>query len=192
MDITYEVLPEDVWRLNQYYRRKHALRPVIVYGVVAVIALISLGLVCMLLTAWQGQGRVDMSQMLSLALVVYVFWRYLPPSKARVLKTAKQTPGFLGKHSVALSPDWISEKTNVSDSKAAWITLFSLEEDVDHLFFFVNKASALIIPKRAFSSPAKAQAFLNEARRYWSAAKSGATVSAEDRTVWPPPPGRIP
>ena len=196
LEVTYELTADDLWQYNQYYlQHKAPFRSLLISNSSLIIKL-GLGFFGLMLFLSFGISVVALLQhhspdwvmLLSPIALVLAVPRLLPPSKKRIAKAASQQPGFLREHSVTISPEWLAEKTTVNDTKIAWITLPSLEEDKSHFFFFLSKTVAFIIPKRAFSSPVEAQAFLDRSRRYWQAAKNGTPVTAEDQAVWPPAP----
>lgn len=125
-----------------------------------------------------------------LAGMIYFGRRLLPPNRKRILKLSMQKSGVVCEHIISISPAWFFEKTEVNETKVAWKTLLSIDENADYQFYFVSKANAFIVPKRAFSSMAEAQAFLNKARQYWDAAKMGQLASPDKSEIWPPPPQR--
>ncbi len=102
---------------------------------------------------------------------------------------------MLGEHLTVISPEWFFEKTAISETKRAWTAFDSLDEDANYEYFFISKTHAYVIPKRAFSSLAEAQTFLDKARRYRDAALTGQPVleetNAQDNGVWPPPPQSV-
>jgi hypothetical protein len=189
MHVTYELTPDDYWRFNLYYRRhKYPIRPFMLCALAGVLGLLFLAGSWVAVETWLTFGRAQGTLLLSLLILLLVTLLILPPTKGKVIRFARQRPGFFCEHSISISPEWLSEKTPVNESKVAWATLKSVEEDADYLFLFLDKLVAHTIPKRAFSSPHEAETFLNTARRYWEAAKLGQPVPAEDTATWPPPP----
>jgi len=189
MHVTYELTPDDFWHFSLYYlRHKHFIRPALMYTLSGLMGLVFLGGTWAAVELWLTLGRVQWTLMLCLMVLPFFAVRMFPPTKGRVIKLARQRPGLLCEHTISISPEWLSERTHVNESKVAWSTMKSLEEDPEYLFLFVDRLVAHAIPKRAFSSPHEAEAFLNTARRYWEAAKSGKPIPAEETAVWPPPP----
>lgn len=190
MHVTYELTPDDFWRFSLYYlRHKHFIRPSLMYTFSGVMGLAFFGGTWAAVELWLTLGRVQWTLLLCLLVLPFFAVRMFPPTKGRVIKLAKQRPGLLCEHTIAISPAWFFEKTAVNETNIAWETLFSIEEDADYQFFFIAKANAFVIPKRAFSSLAEAQAFLDTSRRYWKAIKSGQPIpELKEGEVWPPPP----
>lgn len=137
---------------------------------------------------WTKTHHVDLVSVFFSCLFIYLTTRFVPPLKARTVKIMGKKIGVFGERSVDVSPEWFSERTAVTDTKNAWVMIEAIEEDKTHFFFFLSKILAFIVPKRAFSSPAEAQIFVDKSHRYWQAAKNGTPVTAEDGAVWPPAP----
>ncbi len=189
MKVTYELTPEDVWHYQGYYRRyKAALRPTYVYLLLGMCGFVCVGGGFVAWEAWARYQTVQWNVLLPLAVLVFIIPRVLPPSKARITKLHRQKLGTFSQHSYQISQEWFSQTTPVNQSKDAWVLFLSLEEDKDYLYYFKTKATAYIIPKRAFTSYSDAQAFLDASRRYWEAAKNGVSSAAEPEGVWPPAP----
>jgi len=69
-----------------------------------------------------------------------------------------------------------------------WSQIESMEDGGEATYFFISNRYALLLPWRAFPGPAETQAFLNQARDYWSAAKHGVPLPLDTGDTWPPPP----
>lgn len=189
MHVTYELTPEDYCHFSSYYRRhKYPIRPLMLFALSGVLGSLFLAGTWVAVETWLNFGRMSGTLLPSLLILLFVTVLILPPTKARILKFARRQPGLLCEHTVDISPEWLSEKTHVNESKTAWSTMKSLEEDPEYLFLFVDRLVAHAIPKRAFSSPHEAEAFLRTARLYWEAAKTGQPVPKDGAAIWPPPP----
>jgi len=196
LEATYELTPDDLWRYNQYYLRHKAPFQSLLISSPSLITKLGIGFLCLVFLAGFGisvaallqHHNPDWVMLLSPVAMLLVIPRLLPPSKKRLVKIASQRPGFFCEHIVSISPEWLAERTFVNDTKIAWSTIQSVEEDQDYLFLFLSKNVAFIVPKRAFSSPGEANTFLNLARRYLDAAKTRTPVTADDAAVWPPAP----
>lgn len=82
--------------------------------------------------------------------------------------------GVLGEHTITLPPETLQERTAVNDSKTVWRSLYRIDSTADHLFIFTQPNTAHVIPRRAFPTPASAEAFLATAQRYFEAARAQA------------------
>lgn len=196
MEVTYELTLEDVWHYNRYYLQNKAPLRSLLISDPSIITKLGFGFLCLVLLMSFGLAVVslfqhhspDWTMLLTPIVALLAISRLLPPSKKRLAKIATQRPGLLCEHIVSISPEWLAERTFVNDTKVAWSTLHTIEEDHNYLFLFLSKNAAYIVPKRAFTGPNEAQAFLDAARRYLDAAKTRTPVTAEDASVWPPAP----
>ena len=195
LEVTYELTADDLWRFNQYYLRHKTPYKAILITNPSLITKIGFALLCFGILVEIGDSVIavlqhhspDWAMLVCFAVLAIVIPTLLPPSKKRIAKAASKQPGFLCEHVTTISPEWFAERTFVNETKIAWTTILSLEDDQSY-FFFLSKNIGFIIPKRAFSSPAEADAFLNMARRYWDAAKTRTPPTAEDTAIWPPAP----
>ncbi len=189
MEVTYELMPEDLWQCALYYRRhKAAIRPAMLYILAGSIGLVCLGVIWVFADLWLRLHQPQWSLMLCLPAAMWLVFRALPPTKKRLVKLHSQRPGFFCEHTYGISPEWFSEKTPVNETKVAWVALHTIEEDHAYLYFFLSKTNAHIIPKRAFTNPREAQLFGDTACFYLDAAKTRTPVTADDAAVWPPAP----
>ena len=193
MEVTFTLTPEDLWQYNLYYRRhKAAIKLPLLLSLVGLLSLVCFASIVLFIYSWLYAHDPFWTIVPIIAAMIYLLPR-LFPTKKRLVQQSSKTLGTLGEHLAMISPDWFFEKTSVSETKRAWVAFDSIEEDANYEYFFISKTHAYVIPKRAFTSLAEAQAFLDRARLYWNAAKTGQAVSdaaAEDTAVWPPPPCR--
>ncbi len=192
MEVTFTLTPEDLWQYNLYYRRhKAAIRLPLLLSLVGLLSLVCLASIVLFIYSWLYAHDPFWTIVPIIAAMIYLLPR-LFPTKKRLVQQSSKTLGTLGDHLAVISPDWFFEKTSVSETKRAWAAFDSIEEDASYEYLFISKTHAYVIPKRAFTSLAEAQAFLDRARLYWNAAKTGQTLPdeapAEDTGVWPPPP----
>ena len=189
MEITYELTPEDFWHFNVYYRRhKSVLRPWFRNPFLGVFVIIFLSGLWMIWDSWVRYGQIQWIFVTLLPAFAFYAYRLYPPTKKRVLKVAAQQPGLLCEHTIAISPKWLLERTAVNESKTAWGTVDSIEEDREYMYFFLTKANAYTVPKGAFSSLAAAQDFYVFAQHCWAAAKIGSEYTPDVNRDWPPAP----
>lgn len=101
----------------------------------------------------------------------------------------------LDKQTVSLSAKGVRQVNMQADSLIWWTALLEVGESTTQIMFFTDVNRAYLVPKRAFSSLAEAQAFLGKARLYREAALNGQTLPddapAVDTGVWPPPPQSV-
>jgi len=189
LEVTFELTPDDLWHCALYYRRhKAAIRPTLLYILAGTVGLVCLGVTWVFADLWLRLHQPQWSLLLCLPAAMWLVFRALPPTKKRLVKLHSQHPGFFCEHTYGISPEWLSEKTPVNETKVAWTSLHTIEEDQAYLFLFMSKTNAHVIPKRAFTSQREAQLFGDTARRYLDAAKTRTLVTADDAAVWPPAP----
>ena len=134
------------------------------------------------------QGLVD--GLVCVASGCYLFWWPSTANLRRTIRRRAQTnEGFLCRHTLTISPEWLHEVTHVNDSKARWQSLQEITEDADYLYFIMKTKLAHPVPKRAFLNPDDARQFLEQANRYlMNAQRYGPAPEPDDEAVWPPPP----
>ena len=55
----------------------------------------------------------------------------------------------------------------MTETKVQWQSVVDVTEDAKQFYIFLNQRSAFMIPKRGFTHPEDAQAFLQTAEGYW-------------------------
>jgi uncharacterized membrane protein len=82
--------------------------------------------------------------------------------------------GLLGRHRLVLEPEWLSESTELRESRARWRAVGPLVATESHLFIFVTSFTSVIVPRRAFPSDESFSTFVAtvERRRAEAALKS--------------------
>lgn len=193
MEVTYDLTAEDVWHYVLYHRRhKSGLRPAFKNAFRGVMVLVFIGYLVMCVDSLVRHQSVNWNMLIGLAAALWLASRFLGPSKAKVMKGVALTPGLICRHTFTIEPEWLSDKTEVNESKTRWDIIYQIDEDAQYVYVFPSKMNAHIIPKRAFRHPAEAQAFVDAAKDFWMSAKTGieATPQEEQPGVWPPPPRR--
>lgn len=192
MEVTFTLTPEDLYHWNLYYRRhKYPIRPAFIFALLAVFGLVAAGVVFVLGISLLHHQPIRWTLLLFFPLVFFLGRKYVPPTRQQLTRFYAKNLEQFCRHTVTLDPTWVKEETPLSQNKMAWERLTSIEEDAHNLYLCVRGAGAHVIPKHAFTSLAQAQAFLDKARLYWDAAKTGQTVSdgaAEETGIWPPSP----
>lgn len=83
------------------------------------------------------------------------------------VKQAEKTPGLLGAHFLALSPEGITASTPGQDHGIIpWSALHRLDQNAAQFLFWLDAHRAIIVPRRAFASPQEADEFLAAARSF--------------------------
>ncbi len=107
-------------------------------------------------------------------LILGGWWAMFPRRLEQMLRryterlyASGKNAGVLGPHRLSAGPEWLSESTDVREVRTHWRAVERVEDAGEHLFLYVTAFSAVIVPKRAFATPADAEAFarLAEERR---------------------------
>jgi|SRR5579864_4551641 len=72
---------------------------------------------------------------------------------------------FLSPTDIELAPDGIKWKSPRGEGRTAWNAVNRVVETKSHIYLFIDRAAAHVIPKRSFSSEAAAREFAEDARR---------------------------
>ncbi|HLJ53164.1 MAG TPA: YcxB family protein [Rhizomicrobium sp.] len=72
---------------------------------------------------------------------------------------------FLSPTDIELAPDGIRWKSELREGRTAWNAVNRVVETKSHIYLFIDRAAAHVIPKRSFSSEAAAREFAEDARR---------------------------
>jgi len=176
MEITYNLEPGDLVQFYKYWwlKKKRITLWQVLALVMALLALDALPL----------SGHRHSISSSSLVILAVLFGR-VATFRSSAEQTARETPGFVGLHTLAIGPDGIQHRSTVIEAKVKWHSVVDITEDDLLLYIFLSPSYPYIIPKRAFSSREEAEEFLNAARAYWKNLDQtlrGATAT------WPPPP----
>jgi hypothetical protein len=66
---------------------------------------------------------------------------------------------FLRPHDITVSSQGISLKSDVTELKCDWQAFLRVEETPTHLFLYIERVMAYIVPKREFATPEEASRF---------------------------------
>jgi hypothetical protein len=116
-----------------------------------------------------GAGGFDVSRvsftfiLIAFPIVAILQWfietRLMRRLILRLVGEEREGKGQLGKHRLALSEEGISESTAVNQSRTSWAGVHRVEQNAAYIFIYTSAAAAHMIPKRAFSNAAEAEAF---------------------------------
>jgi hypothetical protein len=95
------------------------------------------------------------------ASIIY-FWN----QHARRSLAPEQEGPLLGAHTFTLSPEGFEDHGNTSFSRTRWSAVQAIQETAHHLFVFIDKTTAHIIPRRSFVTPEDYEAFVHTLREY--------------------------
>jgi Peptidase C13 family/YcxB-like protein len=103
---------------------------------------------------------------LALLFILYAssvhFWnRY-----SRQLMAPEQNGPLLGPHSFFLTPEGFEDHGNLTFSRTTWSAVQAIQETPQHLYVFIDKTTAHIIPRRSFATPEDYAEFVQTLRGY--------------------------
>ena len=186
MEITCQLIADDFWSFDRFvFKRVPALKRKIILNLISPIV-VWLGIF------WVFRFPLPVCILLNLALWICWPFYYFPELKRQAIKRAEMTPNALSQQILTINSNELRLRNSMSEATTIWNNFTELVEDNQHFFFFISERFALVVPKRAFSAPEQAQAFLETARAYHRSALEGAVpiLPAMDQ-IWPPAPQRI-
>ncbi len=186
VEVTFVLTPEDLWTFNQFVIRRTTsfkLRMAVGFAFVPLCLIVFSSLAGF--ATWQCFlfGAVT-----AVVWVPFYLWSF----RWQSARTARKRRAVLEKQTVSISAKGMRQVNIQSDALIWWTAILEVSESTTQIMFFSDKHYAFLVPKRAFTSLAEAEAFLEKARRYRDAVLNGQTLPeeapAEDTGVWPPPP----
>ena len=179
VEITYALEPEDLWKYNKFvinrvpaFKAKFGLRLVVVpLGLFLLSVVQSLPLWISLLA---GLG-------FAAVWVPFCLWS----ARRHQYRSVRDQPDLLSKRTLKIGLEGVRQITSHADTLMQWSSFTEITENKEQLYLFMNRRFAIVIPKRVFTGPEEAHAFLEASRNY----KAGLDVKAViSHDVWPPPP----
>jgi hypothetical protein len=79
---------------------------------------------------------------------------------------------FLAPTDYRLSADGLHWQNHRGEGRIAWHAVLEVDQTASHIYLFVDRAMAHVLPKRCFASEAAAQDFLMLARHFANGAKA--------------------
>ena len=73
---------------------------------------------------------------------------------------------MFGRHRVTISPHGIAESGEFGESTTAWQAVECVVSAEEYAYVYLNALAAIIVPRRAFDSPAEFDEFVRAAQRY--------------------------
>lgn len=95
------------------------------------------------------------------ASIGYFWHRY-----SRRVMAPEQGGSLLGPHVFSLTTEGLEDHGNASFSRTKWSAVQVIQETARHLFIFIDKAVAHIIPRRSFATPEDYEQFVHTLREY--------------------------
>jgi YcxB-like protein len=74
--------------------------------------------------------------------------------------------GLFSHHQVTISPERITDTSDLRQSSTAWRAVERVATNGDYAFVYVSALSAIIVPRRAFTTPTGFEEFVRMASRY--------------------------
>jgi hypothetical protein len=95
--------------------------------------------------------------LLLLPIVAPFVYNYTPHARRKV--EPLESGDILGPKSYELTDDGVAQVARYTESSTRWAGVSSVADTPEHLFLFVDRCSAYILPKRCFDSPEHAAEF---------------------------------
>lgn len=204
MDVTFEFTRDDYWQLNKLVLERQARvrrpgrRPSWkLLGLLSLAFVVLFALYSGLVVATDGWGALGAELaavgrswvgwvvgglMLLIAVLLLVLAVLLVVLKLLLPRVAKQLVSeegsLLGRHRVAVEEGGVRLETPKASGFYSWSGVLELVDAPAYLVLFVDVASAVMVPKRAFADDAAARSFLEDARRRWEAGRRAAASAA--------------
>jgi hypothetical protein len=89
----------------------------------------------------------------------------------RMVRRQQNESGVFEPQTISISPEQITQRTSVGESKFTWRAIKDLHRTVSHIFITPPNHIGYVIPMWAFPHPADAESFFVEAKGYWENAK---------------------
>ena len=124
-----------------------------------------------------GSPLTQVFILIAVYAIFYSFWR----RRSRRMRSPEPGGIFLGSHTFSLTPEGFEDHGALSYSLTKWPAVRAIEETPEHVFVFVDKTAAHIMPKRCFPQSEEYQAFLRELRERVQGASDARSVEIPPR-----------
>ena len=170
LEVRFYLTGADYWAFNTWYTlKKRLLRR---RSRLALSLLVAIGFVLGLIVLPDAVFATLLVSVIAIFLLSLVLLLLL-----LVLRWASRTKinrwlARLGEHLVTISEEGFYQKNLLTEALIFWHAFTDITSDKHNLYFLVdlNITVVHIIPRRAFGSPQDAEAFLSQARAYWTSA----------------------
>ncbi len=178
MEVEYDLTPEDLIAFQRYHKRNPpqpqqrggpatALTGTVIFIAVATTSLffiLSDNPVAewyLMMVPFAGLGA-------ALALLCVIVWARLttPRLLFRALKQGRNAEKFLGWRRVSLDAEAVRNTSEFASSTYLWHGIDMVGTTRDHAFLYINTATAVVVPCRAFRDERAFEEFLEAARYY--------------------------
>jgi hypothetical protein len=130
---------------------------------------------------FHSSSLVQTFLLLAAYVAFYIFWR----RHSRRVMSPEQGGILLGSHTFSLTSEGFEDQGTFSYSLTKWPAIRAIEETPEHLFVFIDKTAAHIVPKRCFPHPEDYDVFLQELREHLPSSSGVTETATPSRTgVW--------
>jgi hypothetical protein len=188
MDVEYEITLDDALALG-YYHNAHASqarRTLTLFRILVILIFAALMAVALLSPEQSGKTAADRFNALLPVLIIGVaVISFFPAIQRWAVKRGvsnafhrRQSNHLSSRFSLSVQPDGLihrrgdGRKTGVGERITRWEDIRQIVVRPDHAFFYMDGATALIVPARALSDSDSWARFTDTARRYLDAAHS--------------------
>jgi hypothetical protein len=161
-EIEFEISRDDYWAFNLFVmrrlrRRLFPLPSWVLPTLLGVVVL--LGTVLSILLGDVGwiveTARSPVGVIVGLLLLLVLLLAIVLLASRRLIKNLPdEKSGTLGHHRLRLTDHGVHDETLVGKSFNAWSGVLEIAQDDDHVYLFVDRMAAHIVPKRVFDAGA--------------------------------------
>ena len=178
MEVEYDLTPEDLTALQRYHRHNAAHRPQPQWGLANLFGLAVFGvsvLTTMLFYMLAGNNMAEGAFLVipyvafgaALAVLGMMVYRRLTTSQLprQVLRQGRNSEKFFGWRRVSIDAEGIRNTSDFAASTYLWRGIDKIGATLDHAFFYINTATAVVVPCRAFADDRAFKEFVDAAMR---------------------------
>ena len=166
MQVTTDISRADIIKFNFYFLPR-AKSNLIFIAVVAVAIFIG-----MLFMKWpEDVGSIAIAAIASILGGIGGLLGGFAVTLLFILNSSNEKNGVLGKHTYKISSEGLRESTCSNEGLQKWNGVQSVGKSANFIFIRINSYMFHVIPRRAFSSLEKFEAFYVEAQNLWATAQ---------------------
>ena len=166
--VEFERTVEDTIEFNVFHMshspsiRQRALFAQIIVAVLVFIVSLAVGY--LLNPDKRALTYFDYALFLVLSVASFFIFPYL--NKAEVIQGLRKVTkegdnkAILGHQTISLTPEHLFVKTPGSESKYAWASIDKIVQNGKYIFLYISSISAIVVPKKAFSTENELQEFV--------------------------------
>ena len=180
MTAEYEITRDDLSAFNLYHHRhsptarRHYRRSWLLPAFIGFLICSGIGY---LANDGRGPWRTFLD-LLPLFSFVPMYLLYFPWAYRRTLRknvagmvSEGQNRGLFSPHRVTISPEGVTSSSELEQTSTAWRAVERVVASPTHAYIYTNALAAVIVPQRAFASPAEFEEFIRTARDYYENAR---------------------